>query len=86
MTLIYGYLIYLVIIQTNFKNKVMLVFSILLLFVAIQFEFFKNLGYPSSDNLPKNFKLISIYKQDDQKSFILLIKDFNNESPPRLHS
>ena len=86
LTLIYGYLIYLVIIQTNFKNKVMLVLSILLLFVAIQFEFFKNLGYPSSDNLPKNFKLISIYKQDDQKSFILLIKDFNNESPPRLHS
>ena len=49
LTLIYGYLIYLVIIQTNFKNKVMLVLSILLLFVAIQFEFFKNLGYPSSE-------------------------------------
>ena len=30
LTLIYGYLIYLVITQTNFKNKVMLVFSILL--------------------------------------------------------
>tara|TARA_B100001750_G_C15429957_1_gene557658 strand:- start:633 stop:1079 length:447 start_codon:yes stop_codon:yes gene_type:complete len=85
LTLIYGYLVYLISIHSNFKRKVLLVLSVLLLFIVIQFEFFKNLGYPSSDNLPQHFRLISLHKQDNQKSFILLVKDLKNDSPPRLH-
>ena len=85
MTLIYGYLVYLISIHLNFKRKVLLVLSVLLLFIAIQFEFFKNLGYPSSDDLPQHFRLISLHKQDNQKNFILLVKDLKNDSPPRLH-
>ena len=85
LTLIYGYLVYLISIHLNFKRKVLLVLSVLLLFIAIQFEFFKNLGYPSSDDLPQHFRLISLHKQDNQKNFILLVKDLKNDSPPRLH-
>ena len=85
LTLIYGYLVYLISIHLNFKRKVLLVLSVLLLFIAIQFEFFKNLGYPSSDDLPQHFRLISLHKQDNQKNFILLVKDLKNVSPPRLH-
>ncbi|MED5429988.1 MAG: hypothetical protein VX864_01140 [Pseudomonadota bacterium] len=85
LTIIYGYLIILVIKKTNFKNKIVLVLSIIFFFIAIQFEFFGNLGYPTMEDIPKKFKLISIYR-DDSKKFYLLVKDIDNRLPPRLYS
>tara|TARA_Y100000590_G_scaffold102939_4_gene117025 strand:+ start:26807 stop:27250 length:444 start_codon:yes stop_codon:yes gene_type:complete len=85
LTLIYSYLIFLIIRQTAFKNKIILITSILLFFIAIQLEYFKNLGYPTSEDIPEKFKLISIYKNDD-KQFILMIKNLDNQLPPRLYT
>ena len=85
LTLIYGYLIYLVIVNTNFERKIILVLSILIFFIVLQLQIFQNLGYPSSDDLPKNFKLISVHKLDEQKSFIILATDLKIGSIPRLY-
>jgi len=37
------------------------------------------------EDIPKKFKLISIYR-DDSKKFYLLVKDIDNRLPPRLYS
>jgi len=85
LTLIYGYLIYLIIKVTNFKSKIILVLSIIVFFIAIYSQIFSNLGYPTIDNLPSKFKIISIYKLEDKKNFIILARDLESESLPRLY-
>ncbi|MEC9206103.1 MAG: hypothetical protein VYE31_02805 [Pseudomonadota bacterium] len=85
LTIIYGYLIYLIIKVTDFKSKIILVLSIIVLFIGIYSQIFSNLGYPTTDNLPPKFKIISMYKLEDRKNFIVLAQDLENNSLPRLY-
>ena len=84
ITLIYGFLIHKIIIQIETKNKILLVLSIFLFFIFIQFKYFDNLGYPVSEDLPEKFYLLNVYKTDNNE-LILLIKDPSTSALPRLY-
>jgi hypothetical protein len=83
LTLLYGYLIYIIIQKNKFTKKILLVLSIGLFFVITHFFYINNLGYPAFSHLPKKFNLLSVHKYDN--SFIVLIKNLNTEDLPRLY-
>ncbi|MBS83101.1 MAG: hypothetical protein CMD65_03085 [Gammaproteobacteria bacterium] len=84
ITLIYGFLIHKVIIQSKINKKILYVFSIFIFFLFIQFKYFDNLGYPVSEKLPDRFYLMHVYKTNDNQ-LILLVKDFDSNILPRLY-
>ena len=83
LTLVYGYLIYIIIQKNKFTKKILLVSSIGLFFIITHFFYINNLGYPVFSHLPKKFNLLSVHKYDN--SFIVLIKNLNTENLPRLY-
>ncbi|MBC8297347.1 MAG: hypothetical protein H8E55_16330 [Pelagibacterales bacterium] len=83
LTIVYGALIYLIIKNIDFKNKIILSISVLIFFVITQFYFFNNLGYPTTEKLPNKFHLLHVYKSDNK--FIILIKNTRNNEEPRVY-
>lgn len=83
LTIVYGSLIYLIIKNIDFKNKIILSISVLIFFVITQFYFFNNLGYPTTEKLPNKFHLLHVYKSDNK--FIILIKNTRNNEEPRVY-
>ena len=83
LTLIYGYLIYIVVQRNKLTKKITLILSIGLFFVVTHLFYMNNLGYPAFSNLPKKFNLLSVHKYNN--SFIVLIKKLNTEDLPRLY-
>ena len=83
LTLVYGYLIYIIIQKNKFTKKILLVLSIGLFFVITHFFYINNLGYPTFSHLPKKFNLLTVHKYDN--SFIVLIKNLDTEDLPRLY-
>ena len=83
LTIVYGTLIYLIIKNIDFKNKIILSISVLIFFVITQFYFFNNLGYPTTEKLPNKFHLLHVYKSDNK--FIILIKNTRNNEEPRVY-
>ncbi len=83
LTAVYASLVYIIIKNIDFKNKIILSISVLIFFVITQFYFFNNLGYPTTEKLPNKFHLLHVYKSDNK--FIILIKNTRNNEEPRVY-
>jgi hypothetical protein len=83
LTIVYASLVYIIIKNINFKNKIILSISVLIFFIITQLYFFNNLGYPTTEKLPDKFHLLHVYKSDNK--FIILIKNATNNKEPRVY-
>tara|TARA_B100001564_G_scaffold30886_1_gene22692 strand:- start:129 stop:569 length:441 start_codon:yes stop_codon:yes gene_type:complete len=80
---VYTYLIYLLFKKESFKKMLLLSSSILLFFVIIFYSLINIQGYPIRSDLPDKFNLL--YVKIINQDVIILVKDFNSASYPRLH-
>ena len=80
---IFSILIYVIIKYVNFEYKKILVLSSSLAFILAHALYFNSLGYPVTDNLPSQFRLLYSYKNNNH--LYMLINDLNNSLEPRLY-
>jgi len=84
LTLFYSLLIWIIHKKQYFRNKLILLSTVIVFFMFIQSQLFNNLGYPTSESLPDKFLLLYVHKTKDY--FIVLTRDADNmSSTPRLH-
>ena len=79
----YTYLVYLILKKEIFKNMIILSSSIILFFILVFLGLINISGYPSSSNLPNQFNLL--YVKIINEEIIILLKDIESDSYPRLH-
>ncbi len=80
---IYTYIIYLLFKKESFKKMLILSGSIFLFFIIIFYSLINIQGYPIRSELPEKFNLL--YVKIINQDIILLVKEINSNSYPRLH-
>jgi len=80
---IYTYIIYLLFKKESFKKMLILSGSIFLFFITIFYSLINIQGYPIRSELPEKFNLL--YVKIINQDIILLVKEINSDSYPRLH-
>tara|TARA_Y100000741_G_C18133781_1_gene510211 strand:- start:42 stop:482 length:441 start_codon:yes stop_codon:yes gene_type:complete len=80
---IYTYIIYLLFKKESFKKMLILSGSIFLFFIIIFYSLINIQGYPIRSELPEKFNLL--YVKIINQDIILLVKEINSDSYPRLH-
>ena len=80
---IYAYIIYLLFKKESFKKMLILSGSIFLFFIIIFYSLINIQGYPIRSELPEKFNLL--YVKIINQDIILLVKEINSNSYPRLH-
>ena len=81
--IIFSILIFTIIRYVDFAYKNILILSSTLGFILAHLLYFNSLGYPVSDNLPSEFKLLYSYKNNNH--LYILVDDINNSLDPRLY-
>lgn len=80
---IYTYIIYLLFKKESFKKMLILSGSIFLFFIIIFYSLINIQGYPIRSELPEKFNLL--YVKIINQDIIILVKEINSNSYPRLH-